>query len=40
MSVSVKKVIQCFGAFNKFTERHEEILRMMKKNMNLIIEAM
>lgn len=32
-------VNQCFGAFNKFTEHHERILRMMKENMNMIMKA-
>lgn len=32
-------VNQCFGAFNKFTEHHKRILRMMKENMNMIMKA-
>lgn len=37
--LSSGRVNQCFGAFNKFTESHEKILRIMKENMDLIMKA-
>lgn len=36
--LSTGKVNQCFGAFNKFTEHHEKILRIMKENMDMIMK--
>lgn len=39
VSLKTMRVVQCFGAFNKKTENHDEILALMQNNMNLIIEA-
>lgn len=33
------KVNQCFGKFNKFTEHHEKILKIVNDNMNQIMKA-
>lgn len=39
VSLKTMKVVQCFGKFNKTTEQHSEILDMMNRNMNKIVQC-
>lgn len=39
VSLKTFKVLQCYGRFNKATERHQEILELVNENMNLIGEC-
>ena len=39
ISLKTMKVVQCFGMYNKTTDRHQEILDVINGNMKEVIKA-